>query len=64
MKPIEELGRAAVRARLKRLHDLDSLSEEQKAERTQLEAREWVLYREEHPPIKTPPNFIERDLDW
>ena len=63
-KTIEELGALAVKRRLKALYALDSLSDEQKDERRRLEAREWALYRLNHPPIKTPPNFIEKDKDW
>ncbi len=58
--------RVLMKRRLKELYALDqaSLSQEQITERNNIE--NW-LYQEDHqrhPPVKTPPNFIERDEEW
>lgn len=63
MKPIEQLSESGLRKRRKHLLSMP-LTPERTAQIRQIEAREWELYRQKNPPIKTPPNFIERDEEW
>lgn len=41
-----------------------TLTPAQLEERTQLEKRAYEQAIEKHPPVKTPPNFIEKDEEW
>ena len=67
MKTIEQLSKATLKRRLKAIYALDqfSLTQAQIDERTQIENRLYEIYREEHPPIHTPPGFVD-DIgdDW
>lgn len=63
MKPIAQLSASGLRKRRKHLLSMP-LTPERTAQVRQIEAREWELYREKNPPVKTPANFIEHDLDW
>lgn len=63
MKPIDQLSASGLRKRRKHILTMP-LTPERTDQIRAIERREWDLYREKNPPIKTPPNFIERDEEW
>lgn len=63
MKSIDQLSASGLRKRRKHLMTMP-LTPERRAHIKQIEVREWALYREKNPPIKTPANFIEKDEEW
>ncbi len=64
MKTIEQLSEATLKRRLKAIYALPqaTLSLAQLDERTQIENRLWQLQVEKHPPVHTPPGFVN-DID-
>lgn len=63
MKTIDQLSESGLRKRRRHLMTMPMTPERIELIR-KIEAREWELYRAKNPPIKTPPNFIEKDEDW
>lgn len=63
MKLVEQMNERQLKAAWKPLNRV-GLTEQELELRTKIEARQWELYVAKHPPIKTPPNFIEKDGEW